>query len=186
MSARDEPRPDREPTDASHPVARVRLEPMSEEDYAKSVKRSISRYAAELVQRGLSTKEGSLEVSRQDFERFLPQGLKTPGHHLCNLLEITRNVRVGETWYTVQGRGGKPHFWIDWIWIDAKHRRHGYASQTLRLLEERARQLGADRTGLSVWMDNPGAVALYSKLGYVATNMRMTKLLDRAVEGGPR
>jgi len=51
--------------------------------------------------------------------------------------------------------------------------------EALRLLENEALGLGADRTGLSVWTDNPEAIALYTKLGYAMVHMRMTKLIDR-------
>ena len=179
MNVRDESRPDRR---TANP--RVRLEPMSEEDLSESVKRSVSRYAAELVKRGISSEEGSLEFSRHDFDQFLPQGLKTPNHHLFNVIDASSNARVGETWYTVQERGGKIQFWIDWIWIEPPHRRHGFATAALRHLEDEARKLGADRTGLSVWMDNPGAVALYTNLGYVTSMMRMSKRLDHANDSG--
>ena len=79
----------------------------------------------------------------------------------------------------VKERGGKVHFWIDWIWIERQYRRQGFATATLRILEQEARKLGADRTGLTVRTDNPGAVALYSKLGYANERMQMTKLLDQ-------
>ena len=47
----------------------------------------------------------------------------------------------------------------------------------LRTLEEKARDLGADRIGLTVWSDNPDALRLYSKLGYASANVNMTKQL---------
>ena len=46
-----------------------------------------------------------------------------------------------------------------------------------RLLEEEARRRGADRTMLVVWADNPGARALYDRLGYVPANTMMIKPL---------
>ena len=156
----------------------VRLEPMSEEDFQKSLARDIPRYAEELVRRGLATEDHALEASRTDFTQFLPNGRETPHHHLSNAVDDAVGARVGEAWYTVQERGGKTQFWIDWVWIEPKHRRQGYATQTLRSLEEEARRAGADRTGLSVWTDNPGAMALYSKLGYTTVHMRMSKSLS--------
>ena len=159
--------------------ARIRLEQMSEADFEDSLKRGIRMLAADLVRLGLATEELSLEASRAEFSELLPQGLKTPGHCLRNVLDAASGNRVGETWFTVKERGGRVHFLIDWIWIDSQYRRRGFATATLHALEQEARKLGADRTRLSVMTDNSGAVALYSKLGYSTTNIRMTKILNQ-------
>jgi ribosomal protein S18 acetylase RimI-like enzyme len=85
---------------------------------------------------------------------------------------------VGEVWYTAANEGGRMQFWVEWIWIEPEHRRRGYALQAFLLLEEEARRLGAPRCGLDVWVDNPAAIALYKKLGYVSVSMSMVKALD--------
>lgn len=180
MSTRDESRPDRETTDKRAAGARVRLEPMSEEDFQESIRRSIPRHAADYVRRGLWAGDASLERSEKEFAQLFPNGRETPDRHFANVFDAENNVRVGETWYLAQEQGGKLRFWVDWIWIDPQHRREGYASATLRLLEVEAERLGADRVGLSVWFDNPGAIALYSKLGYAPASMWMMKSLVRA------
>lgn len=162
----------------------IRLDPMSEADFRDSTQRSISRHAADYVRRGLWAEEGSLEVSEKMFAELLPQGRETPNRHFANVVDRETGQRVGETWYLVQPQAGKVRFWIDWIWVDPDHRRKGYAMATLLVLEEEARRRGAERVGLSVWFDNPGAIALYQKLGYAPASMWMMKSLDRVVEGG--
>ena len=162
----------------------VRLEPMSDVDFRDSVQRSVTRHAADYVRRGLWAEAGSLEVSQKEFAEFLPQGRETPNRHFASVVDPETGQRVGETWYQIQPRAGKVQFWIDWIWIDPDHRRKGYAVATFLQLEKEARRRGADRVGLSVWFDNPGAIALYQKLGYAPASMWMMKPLDRAVERG--
>ena len=157
---------------------------MSDADFRDSVQRSVARHAADYVRRGLWAEEGSLEVSKKVFAELLPQGHETPNRHFATVVDQEAGQRVGETWYLVHPRAGKVQFWIDWIWIDPDHRRKGYAVAALRLLEEEARRRGADRVGLSVWFDNPGAIALYQKLGYAPASMWMMKLLDRAAGAG--
>ncbi len=85
---------------------------------------------------------------------------------------------MGETWYTAKEEGGKVQFWVQWLGIDPPYRRRGYATEALGWLEREARKLGSDRLLLTVWMDNPGAIALYSALGYTANNMNMVKRLS--------
>lgn len=167
------------PAMSARTPATIRLEAMSETDFEDSLKRGIPMLAAELVRCGLATEELSLEASRAEFSDLLPQGLKTPGHHFRNIFDEGIGSRVGETWFTVKERDGKIHFWIDWIWIDPKRRRRGFATATLRALEQEARKLGAERTGLSVRTDEPDALALYSKLRYSTEAMQMTRLLDQ-------
>jgi GNAT superfamily N-acetyltransferase len=156
----------------------VRLEPMSEADFRESVRRSISRHAADYVRRGLWSEKASLEAMEKEFARLLPNGRETPDRCFANVVDSGSGRRVGETWYTAQEQGGRIRFWVDWIWIDSEHRRKGYATATLLRLEGEALKRGADRIGLSVWFDNPDAIALYSKLGYAPASMWMLKLLD--------
>jgi len=151
---------------------------MSDQEFQVSRNYTIPEHAADYVRRGIWAEGVALETSREGFAQLLPQGLATRGKHFCNILDNETGRRVGEVWYSVQEKGGKVQFSIDWIRIEPQNRRQGYAAQTIRLLENEARGLGADRTWLNVWMDNLGAIALYRKLGYAASDMRMMKLLN--------
>ncbi|EQD50355.1 GCN5-related N-acetyltransferase, partial [mine drainage metagenome] len=133
--------------------------------------------AADQVSRGIWTEEEASEASRAEFAELLPQGRETPHYYFSNIVDEESGSRVGETWYSVRAKGGKTQFWIDWIWIEPQFRRRGYATQVFRHLEEEAGKMGADRIGLHVLTDNDGATALYSKLGYRTTNLRMAKIL---------
>jgi RimJ/RimL family protein N-acetyltransferase len=156
----------------------IRLEPMWEEDFRAFLDRAIPRRAASWVERGIWTEAESLEASRQRYARLLPNGHETPGHHFLNVVESEGGAPVGEIWYTAEPQGGKVQVWIEWILIEPAFRRKGYAAQALRIVEETARGLGAERIGLTVWTDNPGARSLYSKLGYAEASVNMAKSLD--------
>jgi len=164
---------------SARPGPKIRLEPMSEEEFQESLQRSISLHAADYVRRGLWTEEEAVATMTKEFGRLFPQGHGTPDRYFAWVVDAARDQRVGETWYLAEERGGKVRFWVDWIWIEPEHRRRGYATATFRRLEDEARRFGADRMGLTVWSDNPGAIALYAKLGYTTTTMWMTKPLDQ-------
>lgn len=155
----------------------VRLEPMSNDDFRRSIERSIPRYADELVTRGRASPASALARSRSDFAELLPQGLATPGYQFRHVVDEPTGERVGETWYTVRSRGPVVDFWVDWIWIEPPHRRRGLATATLRRLEEEAVRLGAVEVGLNVFADNPGAMRLYEKLGYAPMSFHLLKRL---------
>lgn len=155
----------------------VRLEPMTDEDLRASLAQAIPRYADELVHRGLATESRALAESRAEFDQLLPEGLATRHRQFRRVLAVSTGARVGEAWFTVEQRAGKTRFWVDWIFVEPELRRRGFATATLRLLEREAASAGADRIGLSAWTDSPGAIALYSKLGFEALNLRMWKRL---------
>lgn len=160
-------------------VPSVRLEPMDDAGFRASVRRSIRRHALDNVRRGLWRARNARAEAAKDFARFLPRGRNSAGRHFAHVIGPD-GTRVGETWYTTQDRGGKCEFWIDWLTIDPAHRRKGYGRAALLALEVEAARRGADRLGLYVWIDNPGALALYTRLGYRVFAQRMTKPL------GPR
>jgi GNAT superfamily N-acetyltransferase len=158
----------------------VWLKPMDEEEFLSSVARSVQRHAEDSVLRGIWTPEHALEASRAEYDRFLPQGLATPDIHLCRVIDDASRTAVGETWYSVRDNGGKLQFWVDWIWIEPDFRRRGFATRVLEQLEREARQGGADRFGLNVSADNPGALALYGRFGFVPVSMHLIKFLKPA------
>ncbi|HEY6239154.1 MAG TPA: GNAT family N-acetyltransferase [Thermoplasmata archaeon] len=155
----------------------VRLKPMDATEFLESLARSVQRHADDSVRRGIWTREHALEASRAEYDRLLPQGLATPHFHLCRVIDTANGASVGETWYTVREKGGNLQFWVDWIWIEPEFRRRGFANQVLEQLEAEARQRGADRFGLNVSADNPAALALYGRFGFVPVSMHMIKFL---------
>ena len=168
--------------------AMIRLQPMSEAEFGTFLERAIPRRAERYARRGVWAGDQAVAASGALYARLLPNGLHTPDHHFCHLVHPTEGNRVGEVWYTAGREGGLVQFWIEWIWVEPEHRRRGFATEALRLLEQEAVRLGATRLGLDVWLDNPGAIELYRKMGYSATSMSMVKPLgptDAATSPGP-
>jgi RimJ/RimL family protein N-acetyltransferase len=155
----------------------IRLEPMTPSEFDAALQRSVERHAADSVRQGLWTQEAALEASRSEFGQLLPQGHATPGRHFCNVFDSESGSLVGETWYSIRSLGGRTELWVDWIWTEPPERRKGYATVVLEELMDRARALGADRVGLSVLADNSGAMALYTKLGFLPNRIRLLRNL---------
>jgi ribosomal protein S18 acetylase RimI-like enzyme len=63
------------------------------------------------------------------------------------------------------------------IRIGEPFRRRGYARAAFAEMERRVRAMGAASIGLHVFGHNQGAIQLYTKLGYVPTNVVMAKPL---------
>ena len=115
--------------------------------------------------------------SRADFAELLPQGRETPHHHFCNIVDEKTRSRVGETWYSVRMKGGKTQVWVDWIWIDPPFRRRGPPVMSF-VTSRRWPPNWEPIDHLHVLSDNESALALYAKLGYRTTDVRMAKILN--------
>ncbi|MCI4369534.1 MAG: GNAT family N-acetyltransferase [Thermoplasmata archaeon] len=155
----------------------IGLEAMTSQEFEESLRSAIARRADDQVQHRIWSNAVASETSRREYAQLLPEGRDTPHFHFCKVIVAETGQRVGETWYSVEEKGGRIQFWLHWLWIDPSHRRRGYATQVFALLEQVARMKGADRVGLSVAADNRDALALYAKLGLQTTNMRMAKWL---------
>jgi len=158
-----------------HDSNMVRLVPMSEVEFRESFERTIVRRAADSVHRGVWSKEKATEAARSEMAVFIPQGRDSPGHRFVKVIDESNGKQVGEAWFSARDEGGKVRFWVDWLWTDPPQRRRGYATAVLQQLSREAAKLGADRMGLFVFADNPHAIALYTKLGFVSMVMGMSK-----------
>jgi ribosomal protein S18 acetylase RimI-like enzyme len=160
----------------------LRLEPMDDDSFRTFLDRHITRRAERWVRRGVWRADRAVETCRKEYEELLPQGRTTPGHHFVHAVAAETGAVVGEAWYRARESGGKIDFYIHWIGIEPEFQRRGYGTRLLQLLEDEARKLGAPRTTLSVWTDNPVAHAMYRKLGYVVLNVTMGKEVPAEAE----
>ena len=81
-------------------VPEVRLEPMSDQEYAEFRERSEVSYAAEIAaSRAVPLPEARRQAA-EDHERLLPEGVRTPGHYLWTAYE--GDEPVGDLWLHVE------------------------------------------------------------------------------------
>ncbi|HXN92242.1 MAG TPA: GNAT family N-acetyltransferase [Candidatus Sulfotelmatobacter sp.] len=152
----------------------INLEPMTQEQYEAWLPGEVADYAHEHVLTGRWSEAEALQLSRDEHEKLLPQGLATPDNHLWSIVRSSDREPVGMLWMGVVHKPSRRAFIYN-IEIYPQFRRHGYAMQAMLRLEEEARGLGLDAIGLHVFGHNTAARPLYEKLGYVPTNINMTK-----------
>jgi ribosomal protein S18 acetylase RimI-like enzyme len=156
--------------------AAVQLAPMSAEEFEKWKPANIADYAKQHTIGGRWTADEAQHKSREEFESLLPQGLATPDHRLYSIVRSTDRKATGMLWIQIQS-APRPASFVFNIEIFKPFRRRGYGTQAMKLLEQEARSLGLENIRLHVFGHNAAARSLYEKLGYVATNIQMTKRL---------
>lgn len=94
----------------------MELSPMNQEDYASFRIRSIKDFAEEKVEAGTWAEEEAQQLAEESYERYLPEGLNTPGAYLYNLVHPV-DGNVGYIWFNItDNRRGKDAFcWILWL-----------------------------------------------------------------------
>lgn len=122
--------------------ATVRFEPMDEAQFRESLERSILRQGSDMVRRGYWIESAARESARGEFAQLLPDGRQTANRRCRTILDAESGNPVGETWCTVRFHGGKLEYWVDWLWIDERHRRRGFGRAALRALSEEAAREG--------------------------------------------
>ena len=140
----------------------------------------VRHYAADKVRAGAWSQAEAEGRAARDVDGLLPEGSATQGHLLYSVRDDSVGAEVGTVWFALRDSGVGRSVWIYDIIIHEDFRRRGYASRTLELVEERARDLGAKSVELHVFGHNHGARALYEKLGYNETSITMAKRVGAA------
>ena len=156
----------------------VRLAPISDNDYQWFIEWAIQDYAQAQVEAGTWHSEDALHLSRKTFESLLPEGLGTPDHHLCAVVDEALDRPVGYLWYAEMDRERSKYAVLYEFMILEEYRRQGYGTQALLALEEQLREMGLRAIVLHVFGHNAPARALYKTVGYVERNITMAKQIE--------
>ena len=153
----------------------IRLVAMSPKEFSEFLNRNPDEYAASQVRLSIWEPDEAGRLARAEVAEWLPAGQQTPEHFFQVICEEESGNRVGDLWYCLRRRGRRKQLFVCWIGIDAPYRRRGFATEVLHQMEAEARRSGAYLVGLGVDGDNVAALSLYSKLGFIARNIFMTK-----------
>lgn len=155
----------------------LQLIPMTIAEFEPYSRASIADYADQSRLSGLMSVAASLDEAADIFHSLLPQGIDTPQHYLYTLCNDETADTVGILWFSNIGEDNAQTAFLYDIAIYPPFQRRGYASEALQLLEQKIRDLNLKNISLNVFMDNAGAVALYRKAGFIASELTMIKPL---------
>jgi ribosomal protein S18 acetylase RimI-like enzyme len=143
--------------------APLALRPMSHEEYADFTAGEVEGFAEELAAAGMD-RERALERSRTMMAELLPAGLGSPDMEFHTAL-VDGEV-VGDLWLST----AEPMAFVYNIVVRPECRRRGHGARIMNAAALHCRDLGRTVLGLNVFAHNPGARALYDKLGYEVTH----------------
>lgn len=148
---------------------------MTEAQYPAYRQLAEARYAQDIAASGTLPEREAREKAAEDFDRLLPDGIATPGHHLW--LAYDGDNEVGMLWLRLEEKSDGLHaFGFDFN-VREELRRNGYGRAIMLAAEQECRDRGVVSVGLSVFGFNAGARSLYEQMGFEVTVMQMRKRL---------
>lgn len=159
----------------------VTLRPMRDAELGPFLATFTADWAVDLARIGDLTAAEAEAQARAAVAAELPAGLATPGQHLFSIvveLDGGGDRVVGSLWLSIApgatGGAGDVGF-IEELVVEPAHRGRGIGAAAMCALEDAAPGLGLRALTLQVYAHNPRALALYERLGYQATGIRLRK-----------
>jgi len=148
--------------------------PMSEEDFAAFIRKSVPEYAYDQMRAGNWTANEAVGRARAEFQQMLPNGPQTENAHLRTILD-EQGHKLGMLWYYVEpNRSRKTAFLIDFfIFPEGRHK--GYEAEALGLFEAEARGLGVERVELQIFTHKLDDLRIYRENGFSETSIFFSK-----------
>jgi len=145
---------------------------MNHEEFRQYISYAIEDYAKDKIASGNWSEDEAIDLSRESFERLLPNGEKTENNHLSSIFHD--DILVGMIW--ISQKAPNEVFIYDFV-IFEQYQGQGYGKKAMKEAEIIAKQLGMNKIGLNVFGHNKIARGLYEKMGYEITNITMAKTI---------
>ena len=136
----------------------LELRPMSDAEFDDFLSGSAEEYAGELAAAGM-TEEAAAQRSREQMAQLMPDGMASPGMHFFTAW--VGETPVGSLWLCTLD----PMAFVYDVVVDESQRRKGYGAAIMNAGALWSRDQGHPVLGLNVFAHNPGARALYDRLG---------------------
>lgn len=155
------------------PARRVRLDPMTPDEYQPWHAKVSSEYALAQVNEGHWAIETAQQQGWDVVEGLLPAGPATPGQHLWVARDADTEQRVGALWIAIRTAGIGVEAFIYDVHVEDDLQGGGYGRAIMEAAAAASRALGAQTVALNVHGNNDRAFQLYKSLGYGVTNLHM-------------
>lgn len=159
-------------------MASVKFVEMTDLEYETWFAIAVKEYGDDIAKSsGVPANETQKESASQ-FRNLLPDGRKTKSHYLYSIKDSVSEKTVGMIWIAANFPRDPSVAFIYDIRMDENFRGLGYGTATLLLLEKKVKELGRNKIALHVFGHNTRAIRLYERMGYVTTDIMMSKVLE--------
>ena len=117
----------------------VHFEYLKEDEFPEYWRYSIESGMRDMQKAGFFDRDMTYEEAEKQFRKYLPDGLKTPGHHIMHILN--NESVVGNIWFEIRSRNVREAYLWDII-IFKEYRGKGYGRQSMTELESFAKKEG--------------------------------------------
>jgi ribosomal protein S18 acetylase RimI-like enzyme len=155
-------------------MATATLRPMTKSEFDAWIPGVVSGYAADNVHAGSVAPESAQQWAAAEFNKLLPHGIQTQGHHL--LIAQDAGIRIGMLWLHIP-LGDSNRAFVYNLEVEQSYRGQGLGRAVMLAAEDYARSHGVHTMGLHVFGHNEAAMHLYNALGYRVTSASMAKSL---------
>jgi ribosomal protein S18 acetylase RimI-like enzyme len=153
----------------------VRLEPMTEKQYALYLPMAEQDYARNLARSGSLPEAEAVEKAAKDFARLYSGGLGQPGQLMFTAYD--GDTEVGMLGLRLEEKAdGLRAYGADFR-VPPELRRQGYGRAIMEAADRILRDRGVVSVGLNVFGFNRGAQRLYEQMGFEAVGIQMRKRL---------
>ncbi|MGN7760775.1 GNAT family N-acetyltransferase [Paenibacillus sp. 22594] len=134
---------------------------MSENEFEKFKEWSVNDYAKDLIKSKMCSDKDAYKCAEKEFNELLPMGLLTKNNYIYVIINHSLE-EIGFIWYEKENTSG---FICDFL-VMQNYRNKGYGFETMKLIEQDAKDKGIRKLSLSVFNFNEPAYNLYKKLKY--------------------
>ena len=102
----------------------LQLQPMTQAMYNNFIKKAIQQYAEEVTQSKGIDLDKALQLSNEEFNSLLPNGLKSENQYLNTIIN-DENKNIGIMWFSTESNYGKNEAFLCDIEINNEYRGKG-------------------------------------------------------------
>lgn len=155
----------------------ILLRPPTTDEMPEVIRTVMRGYTEQKIAHGGVPPEAAWAVHEEEIEQYFPGGALPEGQDLFLAVDPATDEVVGRLWMAVR-QVPHPVAYIYDVEVTSARRGQGIGRQLMAHAEAWAQARAIDRIALHVFGDNLRARALYRDLGYVETNVNMTKVLS--------
>lgn len=152
----------------------IELNKMTQNEYHNYIQFAVPDYAEDKIKSGAWKEEKALNLSEQVFISKLPEKQDTINEYLYSI--FLENRTIGYVWFHFNPEESSTAFIYDFLILES-YQNKGYGSNTMVLIEDKARLAGAEKIALHVFAHNERAVHVYKSNGFDFTDYSMAKNL---------